>query len=161
MLKKSLIVTAMIFSIVNPFQSMANDVLPDAIPKIADFASDNISAEAYNTMEEQIMTLAQLIEAEAENEELYGKILVGNVVLNRIRNPKYPNSLNEVIYQKGQFQVIRNGKFDQMKNKVSVESYVAALLAMNGEGDSEILYFGTNRRNGCGHWKYGRHWFSY
>lgn len=161
MLKKRLFTTAMIFSMINPFKAMANDVIPEAVPRIADYALENSALEAYNTMEEQIMTLAQLIEAEAETENLNGKILVGNVVVNRIRSPKYPNTLNEVIYQKGQFQVVRNGKFDRVKNNVSVDSYVAALLAMNGEGDPGILYFGTSRRNGHGHWKYGNHWFSY
>jgi len=163
MLKKRLMATAMVATMVlgNPIHALANDTMPEAVPRIADEMLESAVLESYNVMEQKIWTLAQLIEAEAGNQDLQGKMFVGDVVVNRTRSPRYPNTIEEVIYQRGQFQVVRNGKFDQAKNCITMESVVAAILALNGEGDQGILYFGTGRRNGRGHWKYGSHWFSY
>ena len=43
--------------------------------------------------------LAQLIEAEAGNQDYTGKRLVGDVVINRIRSNRFPNTLEEVMEQ--------------------------------------------------------------
>ena len=40
-----------------------------------------------------------LVEAEAGGEDLMGKMLVANVVLNRVKDKRFPNSINEVIFQ--------------------------------------------------------------
>ena len=47
--------------------------------------------------------LAALIECEAGGESYEGKIAVGSVVMNRKDSNRFPNSVNAVIYQPGQF----------------------------------------------------------
>ena len=66
----------------------------------------NTSVTAYNTTAqnaEDVKLLAQLIHHEAGNQGVNGMIAVGEVVMNRVKSPLFPNTLKEVIYQKGQF----------------------------------------------------------
>ncbi len=84
--------------------------------------------------------LAQLINAEAKGEPYKGKIAVGNVVLNRVESNSLPDTIEGVIFQKGQFSPVSNGS---IYNKPSSEALKAAQEVMNGTnvvGD-EVLYF--------------------
>ena len=56
--------------------------------------------------------LEQLAEAEAAGESLVGKIAVINVVLNRVKSEDFPNTITEVIMQKGQFTPVANGSIN-------------------------------------------------
>ena len=49
--------------------------------------------------------LARLVESEAGNESYETKMMVASVVMNRVADSRFPNSIREVIYQKGQFEV--------------------------------------------------------
>ena len=44
-------------------------------------------------------TLLRIVEAEAEGEDENGKLLVANVVLNRVDSPLFPDTVREVVYQ--------------------------------------------------------------
>lgn len=59
--------------------------------------------------------LAKLAMAEAESEDTEGKALVILVVLNRVWDDEFPNSIEDVIYQDGQFSPITNGRFDRVE----------------------------------------------
>lgn len=59
--------------------------------------------------------LAKLAMAEAESEDTEGKALVILVVLNRVWDDDFPDSIEDVIYQKGQFSPIANGRFDKVE----------------------------------------------
>nr|DAY14358.1 MAG TPA: Cell Wall Hydrolase [Caudoviricetes sp.] len=51
-----------------------------------------------------IEILARIIYAEAGDQSTLGKEAVGNVVMNRVKSPKYPNSVKEVVFQPKQFK---------------------------------------------------------
>ncbi len=60
--------------------------------------------------------LAKLAMAEAESEDTEGKALVMLVVLNRVWNDEeFPDTIEKVIYQPGQFSPISNGRFDRVE----------------------------------------------
>ena len=73
--------------------------------------------------------LARLIHAEAEAEPYIGKVAVGAVVLNRIENPKFPNTLAGVMYQPLAFESVANGRVYTNPNRDSIR---AAGDAING-----------------------------
>lgn len=50
--------------------------------------------------EEELSDLLRLVEAEAPAEDIYGKILVANVVLNRVNNEQMADTVSGVIYEK-------------------------------------------------------------
>ena len=111
----------------------------------------------------EIEMLAQLVESEAGNQDETGKRYVADVVLNRVESKDFPDTIEEVIYQKNQFSVINNGAFDKAAYNISEESYnVAYEEYMGPRMNTEIIYFRTNRYSsyGTSAFKYGAHYFS-
>lgn len=94
----------------------------------------------YNSKDLQY--LARIIEAESGAEPFFGKIAVGNVVLNRVKNIEFPNTIKDVIYDEKygvQFTPVANGSINNTPGK---ESIIAAKCTLDGfciSGD--ILYF--------------------
>lgn len=87
--------------------------------------------------------LAKIISAESEGEPLLGKIAVGNVVLNRVENPEYPDNIHDVIFDtKGgvQFTPVLNGTIN---NTPTDESIMAAKICLEDfkVTDRDVLFF--------------------
>lgn len=78
----------------------------------------------------EIDLLERLVHAEAGGEPFLGKVAVANVVLNRVKSKKFPNTISEVIYAKNQFSPIWDGR---IKNKPSDESKLAVKSAIEGQ----------------------------
>ncbi|HHU73089.1 MAG TPA: cell wall hydrolase [Clostridiales bacterium] len=100
---------------------------------------------------EELKLLACLVHAEAGNQSYEGKLAVANIVLNRVRSKKYPNTIKKVIYQAGQFTVAKSGSlqkqldnyhnYDSNSQKLSIKAAKAALEGANNIGSR--LYFHT------------------
>lgn len=84
--------------------------------------------------------LAKIINAEAGNQPYKGKVAVGNVIMNRVDHPKFPDTIKDVVYQKGQFSPVSNGSIHKEPNKESIQ---AAKEVLNGYRvvDDNVLYF--------------------
>ena len=96
-----------------------------------------ITAEDYDA-------LLRIVEAEASGEDETGRLLVANVVLNRVRSAAFPNTVSEVVYQrkngKAQFSPVHTGKIARVT--VSDATRAAVARALTGEDVSEgALYF--------------------
>lgn len=94
--------------------------------------------------EEDMLILCKIVEAEAGCEDYIGKVLVANVVLNRLRDEHFPDTVEEVVFQQDdgvtQFSPVANGRYDSaVPDEDTVEAVEAAL---NGEDYSQgALYF--------------------
>lgn len=86
--------------------------------------------------------LSRIISAESQGEPLEGKIAVGNVVLNRVASPDFPDTIFEVIFDDrwgGQFEPVRNSMVYQEPTQ---ESILAAKLCLDGaDAVGDCLYF--------------------
>lgn len=124
-------------------------------PDVEDATDEELTEEAfYDSLE----TLAILVQAEADNQDLKGKQLVADVVLNRVDSPRFANSIEDVIFEQGQFSVIANGRFDKAARMNLTQSREAVEMEVFGERlDDKVLYFNTS----SGDFKYGDHYFSY
>ena len=93
-------------------------------------------------------TLMRIVEAEAGGEDRTGKLLVANVVINRVRNKKFPNNVTDVVYQKvqnvTQFSPVSNGKINQVT--ISEETKEAVYSALRGEDISGGALFFMARK---------------
>lgn len=96
-------------------------------------------AELRKYSEEEIRLLARIIVAEAEDQSYQGKVAVGGVVMNRVKSHKFPKTIRGVIYQKGQFSPISNGRFYRVQ--VTQEDIEAAKAAIMGEDPSQGSLF--------------------
>lgn len=73
--------------------------------------------------------LSRIIYSESGNQSLMGRIAVGNVVMNRLESPLFPNTIKGVLFQKNQFSPAMSGSIYREPNAGSV---VAAKLVMDG-----------------------------
>lgn len=81
--------------------------------------------------------LARLIHAEARGEPLEGQIAVGAVVINRVKSDKFPDTITEVIYQKGQFSPIALGTMPKVPQESAVEAAERALAGEDPTGGAD------------------------
>lgn len=90
--------------------------------------------------------LATLIYCEAGNQPYEGKLAVGSVVINRVRSGHFPNSIQGVIYQGGQFSPAQSGKLALAMEAglANQECYQAAQAVLSGATTVDSLYFCVN-----------------
>lgn len=92
---------------------------------------------------DELYMLSKIITAEAGSSWLpfEWKMIVGEVLLNRVESPEYPNTLKECIYQKGQYSCVIKGTFDDIIPKEDCVKAAAQLLC--GERilkDKSVVY---------------------
>lgn len=93
---------------------------------------------------EDYQCLLKIVEAEAGVCDEKGKILVANVVLNRMEDAAFPDTVKDVVYQSRQFSPVANGTIDQVE--ISRETERAVAKALTGEDYSQgALYFAARR----------------
>lgn len=88
--------------------------------------------------------LERIVEAEAGGEDQKGRILVANVVLNRVMNKEFPNTVQGVVFahsgRRYQFSPVSNGSYYRVH--VSSGTKKAVQAALDGEDPSQgALYF--------------------
>lgn len=86
-------------------------------------------AKSSNTSDIQLM--ARAINGEARGEPYEGQVAVGAVILNRVKDSRFPNSISGVIYQSGAFTAVSDGQINAQISEGSTV-YKAAQDAMNG-----------------------------
>ena len=84
-------------------------------------------AGKYNNND--LYLLAKLVHSEARGESYTGQVAVAAVVLNRVDDSRFPNTIAGVIYQPWAFTAINDGQFNLEPNQTA---YQAAKDAMNG-----------------------------
>ena len=93
-------------------------------------SNQNISyATTSHTSDIQLM--ARAINGEARGEPYEGQVAVGAVILNRVKDSRFPNSISGVIYQSGAFTAVSDGQINASIDEDSTV-YKAAQDAMNG-----------------------------
>lgn len=97
--------------------------------------------------------LAKVVHAEAGNQDMTGKRLVVDCVLNRVDCEDYPNHVWGVVLQEGQF--VRSGTYTQ-------DDMDAVEKEMEERLDYNVMYFRTKHYHGFGTalFQHGDHFFS-
>lgn len=98
--------------------------------------------------EEDKEVLLRIVEAEATGEDVKGRMLVANVILNRVVSKKFPNSIAEVVFQNNgktyQFSPIKDGRYWSVTVSEKTREAVDRVLA--GEDYSQgALYFAARK----------------
>lgn len=98
--------------------------------------------------EQDIDTLLRIVEAEAGGEDRKGKLLVANVVINRVKNKRFPDNVTDVVYQREQnvtqFSPVSNGTINKVK--ISEETTEVVYSALRGEDVSQGALFFMARK---------------
>ena len=124
--------------------------------KAEEKAAAEAAAKAAQKADREL--LAALIFCEAGNQPYEGQVAVGAVVMNRVKSSSYPDNIEDVIYQSGQFGPAMTGWLDSVLasdgyTESAMQAAADAMAGSNPVGD--CLYFGN------GNWglKIGDHYF--
>ena len=104
-------------------------------------SNSNSNSSASNS--NNVSLLARLIYGEARGEVYTGQVAIGAVVMNRIKDSRFPNTISGVIYQSGAFTAVSDGQINLSPNSTATK---AAQDALNGWDPSygAIYYFNPN-----------------
>lgn len=99
--------------------------------------------------EDVVYWLSRIIYAESGNQSLEGQVAVGNVVLNRVASPAFPNTVYEVIFQSNQFSPVKNGTIYCTPTE---ECVMAAKLCLEGATTVQYSLYFINPRIATNSW---------
>ncbi len=122
------------------------------------------ASNSNNTSDVQL--LARAINGEARGEPYEGQVAVGAVILNRVKDSKFPNTIAGVIYQKGAFTAVADGQIN-VPIEEGATVVKAAQDALNGwdPTNGAIYYFNPDTATNKWIWsrplikKIGKHRF--
>lgn len=104
-----------------------------------------VDAASNSNSTSDLQLIARAINGEARGEPYEGQVAVGAVILNRVKDPNFPNTIAGVIYEPGAFTAVSDG---QINVPISEGSTVvkAARDAMNGWDPTggAIYYYNPN-----------------
>lgn len=99
-----------------------------------------------NLSKKEKSLIVKLAFAEAGNQDTKGKALVMLVVLNRVKDKRFPDTIHDVIYQKRQFSPVSSRKWSTFKP--DKDCYKALELIDNGYDESKgALYFESKSKS--------------
>ncbi|CCU79402.1 Spore cortex-lytic enzyme, lytic transglycosylase SleB [Halanaerobium saccharolyticum subsp. saccharolyticum DSM 6643] len=126
---------------VKRFQS-ENDLKVDGVFGQSSFdLMPELKAElSYNISRDEIILLARIIHGEARGEDFKGKVAVGSVILNRIKSNRFPNTIRDVILQKGQFSSLMDGQANYYPGEEELQAARASLLGYDPTMGSIFFY---------------------
>lgn len=102
--------------------------------------SEQITIQGFEITFDEAQMMMKIAMAEAEGDGIKGKAMVMAVILNRVKDPRFPDTIEGVIFQKNQFSPISDGRYD--KAETDVECHLALSEIERGEYDEvDALYF--------------------
>ena len=114
-------------------------------------ASLNVEAgKRQNSTSAEVKALATAIHNEARGESAAGKKAVAHVIMNRVKHKEFPDTVNGVIAQRGQFQWYRNKKlraktgYDKETEKIARSVYSAHKAKKHADNTGGAIFFSSN-----------------
>ncbi len=84
--------------------------------------------------------LERIVEAEAGDQDIKGRQLVANVIINRVKSGKFPDTVKGVVFSPGQFSPVSNGRYYNVN--ISGKTRQAVEKALKEKDNSQgALYF--------------------
>ncbi|NLB51428.1 MAG: spore cortex-lytic protein [Syntrophomonadaceae bacterium] len=103
---------------------------------------------------DDVWMISRMVAAESRGEPFTGQVAVASVIVNRVRDPKFPGTVNGVIYQPWAFSPIMDGAFWSV---APTENHLkAARYALNGWDPSYGSTFFWNPATATSKWVWSR-----
>ncbi len=111
--------------------------------KLWEYSGSSSNNTSSNTNSSNLNLIARFVHAEARGEPYTGQVAVAAVILNRVRDSRFPNTVSGVVYQKGAFTCVADGQINLAPDATSKK---AAQDAINGWDPSygSLYYFNPN-----------------
>lgn len=130
------------YSAVKYFQRK-NGLYPDGVvgPKtlaaLGISESKSLGSDSYSSNQK---LLSRAISGEARGEPYIGQVAVGGVIINRTRDPRFPNTIPGVIYQPGAFTAVSDGQINLEPVSSAVKASIDALNGWDPSGGAIYYY---------------------
>jgi len=108
---------------------------------------------AATSASKDVNLLARIIHGESRGEPYVGKVAVGAVVLNRVKDSRFPNTIAGVIYQPGAFDAVSDGQINLAPDNTSIK---AARDALNGWDPTYGCIYYWNPATATSRWIWSR-----
>lgn len=115
--------------------------------------SSNSNSSNSVTDNKDVSLLARAIHGECRGEPYEGQVAVGAVVLNRVRDSRFPSTIAGVIYQPGAFDAVSDGQINLAPGESSLR---AAKDAMNGWDPTNGCIYYWNPATATSKWIWSR-----
>ena len=122
---------------------------------IVDKGNVNNVSLAKTTSTSDVQLMARAINGEARGEPYEGQVAVGAVILNRVKDSRFPNSISGVIYQPGAFTAVSDGQINATISESSTV-YKAAQDAKNGWDPTGGCVYYFNPATATNRWIWSR-----
>lgn len=104
--------------------------------------------------DDEIRILERIVEAEAGDQPLKGRIMVANVVLNRVASEEFPDTIETVVFQKNhsiyQFSPIKDGRYYKVTVSKKTKKAVAKAFQSKDLTDGALYFMsrsGSSKKN--------------
>lgn len=105
-------------------------------------------SEIAGMTEDEFLFISSVVEAESDRrvveseEDLEGRIYIAVCILNRVNDSRFPDTITEVLNQRGQFSTVRNGRSVTNRTDASDLAVIRAVEWSEEEDYPEdILFF--------------------
>lgn len=100
----------------------------------------NHNGSSLEITKADIDLLAKLVYCESRGEPFTGKVAVASVVLNRVTNPKFPDTIEKVVFQKNAFSCVVNGKLVAKPDQSCYDAVYEAIRGKDPTNDALFFY---------------------
>ncbi|AET70677.1 putative cell wall hydrolase [Desulfosporosinus orientis DSM 765] len=121
---------------VNP-QEAGNTKAVSALSSDTQTLSRGLGRLASN---EEIELLSRVIYGEARGEDFTGQVAVGAVVLNRLKDPRFPKTIKGIIYQSGAFTAVDDRQIHLNPDDQACKAAEAALSGLDPTNGALFYY---------------------
>lgn len=97
--------------------------------------------------------MAHVVYGEARGEPYNGEVAIAAVILNRMRDPRFPHSVSAIIYQPGAFTAVQDG---QVNLQPDTKAMGAVVKATHGWDPSHGAVYYFNPATATSPWIWGR-----
>lgn len=100
----------------------------------------NSSSRTIYLTESDIYLMSQIVYAESKGEPYEGKVAVASVILNRLIDPTFPNTIEAVIKQANAFSCVHNGSINVVPNEASRKAVIDAIKGSDPTASAVFFY---------------------
>lgn len=109
----------------------------------------SIVKQRLKVSKQEMEVLYRIVQAEAGGEDEMGKKMVADVIVNRVLNEKFPNTISEVVFQKTngkvQFSPTKDGRFNSVTITEETREAVDEAMTEEDYTDGALFFVATSK----------------
>lgn len=115
--------------------------------------SSSSNSTSSSSSSSNLNLISRFVYAEARGEPYSGQVAVAAVILNRVKDSRFPNTTSGVVYQQGAFTCVSDGQINLSPNETAKK---AAQDAVNGWDPSYGAVYYFNPKTATNKWIWSR-----